>query len=128
MAARNLVATLGGMVRYADVATEAVALDDESSARVFVRHQLPDLLGSTRRDADLRATLLAYSAAGLNAHTAARALGVAERTLRYRLTHLESVLGADFRGRMPELVVAVKLHAALLHQRSKRQPGGDGWA
>jgi len=120
LVARRLVESPSGVVHYDDVAAEAVALENETSARVFVDRQLAGLTGAGPRDEQLRATLLAYADAGLNAQAAARQLAVAERTVRYRLTHLEQVLGPDFRGRVPQLALAVRLHRALDVQRRAR--------
>lgn len=123
LAARKLVAPLGGAVHYRDVALQAAGLDNETSARVFVDHQLGPLTCAGQRNADLRTTLVAYAGTALNAHGAGRRLGVAERTVRYRLTRLEELLGADFRERMPALVLAVRLYDALLAQSAARDPG-----
>lgn len=67
--------------------------------------------------------LQACSGTGLTAHGAARRLGVAERTVRYRLTRLEELLGTDWRERMPALVLAVRLHDALRVPSAARDPG-----
>lgn len=120
LVARRLVEAPSGVVHYDDVAMEAVALENETAARVFVDRQLAGLTGPGPRDQQLRATLLAYADAGLNAQAAARQLGVAERTVRYRLSRLEHVLGSDFRGRVPQLALAARLHRAQESQRRAR--------
>ncbi len=123
LAARKLVVPDGGVVHYPAVALQAAGLDNETSARVFVDHVLGSLAEAGQRNADLRATVVAYSGTGLTAHGAARRLGVAERTVRYRLTRLEELLGTDWRERMPALVLAVGLHDALSVQSAARDLG-----
>ncbi|MEV6344304.1 helix-turn-helix domain-containing protein [Actinoplanes sp. NPDC051851] len=115
--ARKLVAPVDAVVAYEDVALLAVALENESTARAFADHELRRLNGADARSAELRETLVVYARAGLNAQVAARTLGIAERTVRHRLAKLEETLGAAFRSRMPELVLAVSLHEAAATQR-----------
>lgn len=116
--ARKLVAPAGSAIAYEDVAFPAAALDNEATARLFAEHQLRALAGP--RTAELSATLTAYARSGLNARLTARSLGVSERTVRYRLDRLEELLGADFRGRLPELVLAIALSDALAVQARAR--------
>ena len=103
-----------------DVAFRAVALENETTARVFAEHELRRLRTAGARAAELTGTLTAYSRSGLNARLTAKALGVSERTVRYRLDRLDALLGPDFRGRLPELVLAITLADALAGQRRRR--------
>ncbi len=82
--------------------------------------QVNDFALGIRCTAELTRTLTAYSRSGLNARSTAKALGVSERTVRYRLDRLDALLGADFRSRLPELVLAVELTEALAVQRRGR--------
>jgi hypothetical protein len=118
--ARKLVAPPGSALGYADVAFRAVALDNEQTARMFVEHELRPLLAAGPRAAELSATLTAYARAGLNTRLTAKALGVSERTVRYRLDRIEAVLGAGFRARLPELVLAIALADSLAVQQRGR--------
>lgn len=119
--ARRLVDVQSRVVQFDDVAMQIVALESERTARLFVEHELAPLLASDSRSAELRQTVLAYGWSGMNATAAGRRLGVAERTVRYRLARLEELFGRDLRERWPRLVLAVSLFDALEHQWA-----GDG--
>ena len=110
------------VISFDEVAMQVVALENEGTARIFVDHELRRLPGGGPRDRELRDTLVAYSRSGLNARGAGNLLGVAERTVRYRLDRLESLLGAGFRERLPQLVLAATLADALEAQRQAREP------
>lgn len=120
--ARKLLAPSDPVIAFDDVALQVVALENEGTARIFVEHALRLLPGTAARDHELRDTLVAYSRSGLNAKVAGTLLGVAERTVRYRLDRLEMILGADFREHLPQLVLAVTLAEALEAQRQAREP------
>ena len=110
------------VVSFGDVAMQTVALENEGTARIFIDHELSRLRGTGPRERELRDTLVAFSRSGLNARVAGNLLGVAERTVRYRLDRLETLLGKDFRERLPQLVLAVSLADALDAQRQAREP------
>ena len=110
------------VLSFDEVALQVVALENESTARIFVDHELRRLPGTGPRDRELRDTLVAYSRSGLNARVAGNLLGVAERTVRYRLDRLEALLGTGFRERLPQLVLAATLADALDAQSQAREP------
>jgi diguanylate cyclase with GGDEF domain/PucR-like helix-turn-helix protein len=118
--ARKLAAPAGSALGYAEVALRAVALDNEATARIFAEHALGPLRAAGPRTAELSETLTAYSRSGLNTRLTAKALGVSERTVRYRLERLDALLGAGFRARLPELVLAIALADALAVQQRSR--------
>ena len=118
--ARKLVAPSGSTVTYSETSVLSVALENENTARVFVEHQLGALLAEGERGRELRETLIAYTRSGLNARATGKTLGVAERTIRYRLGRLEGLLGNDFRQRLPELAAASLIAGALEAQQQAR--------
>lgn len=98
---------------HEDWALPGLLLRDEAAARAFALEALGPLAGPGRRAATLRATLAAWVAAGGSAPAAARASGVAERTVTYRLRAAEQRLGRRLTERRAELEAAVALHALL---------------
>ena len=115
--ARKLLPQPESVISFDEVALQIVALENEDTARMFVDHELRRLT-----EGELRDTLVAYSRSGLNARVTGDVLGVAERTVRYRLDRLEALLGEDFRERLPQLVLAATLADALDAQRQAREP------
>lgn len=95
---------------YDDVALEALAGQDEATARAFVGRELGELARDDRRNRALRDTLRAYFAAGQNASSTAVALGVHERTIANRLRAAEEQLGRSVVARRAELETAVRLN------------------
>lgn len=120
--ARKLLSPSGSVVAFDEVAMQIVALENESTARIFVAHELRGLADDIPRSRELRETLVAYSRSGMNARVAGTILRVAERTVRYRLDRLEVLLGSNFLERLPELVLAATLADALDVQRLAREP------
>lgn len=117
---RKLIAAGRAVIAYRDVALEAVALENEGHAKIFLDHELGPLAGPGLRNRELRETLVAYSRSALSARAAARLLGTAERTVRYRISKLEGMLGASFSERLPSLMLAVRLLDALDAQNDNR--------
>jgi hypothetical protein len=99
--------------RYADVAVEALATENEQEARSFVERELGVLGDETTASGRIRETLVAYFAAGHNAASAAAALGVHEQTVANRLRAAEERLGHPIGARRVELEVALRLRASL---------------
>jgi hypothetical protein len=118
--ARKLMAPAGSALGYAEAAFRAVALDNETAARIFAEYELRPLLAAGSRTVELTETLTAYSRSGLNTRLTAKALGISERIVRYRLDRLDALLGTGFRCRLPELVLAVALADSLAVQQRSR--------
>lgn len=98
------------VLRYRDVALEALAGQDEQRARDFVEQELGPLLGETPGGGTLIETLEAYYAAGQNAVSAAAALGVRDRTIANRLRRVEQALGrGSIVARRAEIETALRL-------------------
>jgi DNA-binding PucR family transcriptional regulator len=76
----------------------------------FVRAELGRLAETTERAENLRHTVRAYFAAGNSAAAAATELGVAERTVTYRLRRAEELIGRPLTGRRAELETALRLY------------------
>lgn len=99
---------------HADIALLALTLQDAELAREFVLRELGPLANGDERDRVLRDTLRAYFAAGQNAASAAAALGVHNRTVRYRLRSIEQRLGHPIAARREELAIAMRLRPVVL--------------
>jgi hypothetical protein len=104
----------GRVVRYGDIALEALAAQDPRRAADFVERELEPLIRGGPRERRLLVTLEAYFAAGQNASSAAAALGVHERTVANRLRAVEARLGGRaVDARRAELEVALRLRRLL---------------
>ncbi|MDR6174175.1 hypothetical protein QE364_000674 [Nocardioides zeae] len=121
---RGLVPASMTLIRFEQVALLAAALQDEVTARVCAAHLLAPLAAAEHRATELADTLVVWARCGLSPVAAGRRLGVSERTVRYRIERLEELLGADLRGRLPELVLAVEVTRALEAQRTSRLSAG----
>jgi hypothetical protein len=109
---------------FGSVALEALAFGGEALAREFVLAEIGPLVGDDRRMRDLRRTLAAYFAAGSGTGGTARALGLSERTVVYRLRHVERLLGRPLVARRAELETAVRLHELFAARPSAAQGSG----
>lgn len=85
-------------LRADDLLLERALLADEGLVAAAVERELGSLLGVARIGDALVATLEAYLAAGGSVRATARALGVAPRTVTYRLGRIESLLGGRLAG------------------------------
>jgi hypothetical protein len=103
----------GGVFLYADTALEAVALCGEGVAREFAYAELGALAEDSERAAALRTTMRVYFDCGSSAAAAARALGIAERTVTYRLRRAEQMIGRQLAGRRAEIESALRLNTVL---------------
>lgn len=101
------------VTRYADVVLESLAFSDERRAREFAERELGALAAGDERTATLRKTLDAYFQAGQNRAAAAALLVVHERTVGYRLSAIEKLLGHDIGERREELGVALRVQRVL---------------
>jgi hypothetical protein len=96
---------MGSIVRYEDVALQALASADLEQAQRFVAWQLGRLAGSGH----LVATLRAYLTNGSNLRMTAAAMGIHHNTVANRLRRTEELLGTPIAGRSAELLVAIEL-------------------
>jgi hypothetical protein len=96
---------------YHDVSLLALISVDSAACDEFMRKELGPLLESGRRPAGLRSTLDAYFATGQKS-SAAKVLGVGDRTISYRLGSVEEALGRPIDTRRLELSVALRLARA----------------
>jgi DNA-binding PucR family transcriptional regulator len=115
-AAQRIAASLDRpdpLTDYTKIELIAVAASDAIAARGLVADQLGELAGPDRAVSVLRSTLLAYLESGGNAAAAARALGVHENTVHYRLRHAEEVLGRPLRPGDLKLQTALVLAETL---------------
>jgi hypothetical protein len=123
--ARGLAAGEGPrLLRYEDVAVEALTIENEEDARAFVAHELRGIEDESPLSRRLRATLEAYFASEYNATSAAVRLGVHQQTVANRLRTIEERLGhASIGARRVELEVALRLRASL--DGGDPAPAGD---
>jgi hypothetical protein len=101
------------VVRYADVAVEALASENRADARAFVAQELRGLEDDTKVSRERRETIAAYFAAEHNAASAAATLGVHQQTVANRLRAAEDKLGHPVGARRVELELALRLRACL---------------
>jgi hypothetical protein len=88
---------------------EAIALGDVQTAREVARTELGPLGRPGAGSERLRATLSAWFAARESPARAAEALGVAPRTVSYRLRRAEALLGHPISERRAELDAALRI-------------------
>jgi DNA-binding PucR family transcriptional regulator len=101
-----------GVVRYRDVALLAVLCADESRAQELARVELGPLAGDDEVATRLRETVRVYLAAGESQVATAQRLFVHEKTVKYRLTQAEELLGRKIGERRSELGAALMVHRA----------------
>jgi hypothetical protein len=116
---KALIALRLGLMRdihvsgYRDVALEALAFGGEDVAADFARAELGRLAEGSRRVALLRETVQEYFAQGSSTAATARKLGIAERTVTYRLRRAEELIGRPVAERRADLETALRLHDVL---------------
>jgi hypothetical protein len=101
------------LVRYEDVALEALAGADPAAAREFAAMELGGIGGDDARSRRLRETLGAWFECGQNAAAAAARLGVHEQTVAQRLRAVEERIGRPVATRRAELETALRLRRYL---------------
>lgn len=106
------------LTRYADVAVEALASENQQEARSFIARELGPIGDDSTASQRIRETLSAYFAAEHNAASAAATLGVHQQTVANRLRVAEERLGHPVGTRRVELEVALRLRAALASEDS----------
>lgn len=110
--AQRLAPAVGrSLVRYEDVAVQALAAENEEDASAFVALELAGLDEDSGEAERLRETLAAYFAADLNAASAAARLGVHHRTVLSRLRSIEERLERPIGSARLELEVALRLRS-----------------
>lgn len=98
---------------YTEVALEALAFGGQDAARDFARAELGLLANDGERTETLRQTVQTYFANGSSAAATATALGIAERTVTYRLRRAEELVGRPLLARRAEIEAALRLHRVL---------------
>jgi len=101
-----------GVTRYRDVALLAVLCADESRAQELARVELGPLAGDDEVATRLRETVRVYLAAGESQVATAQRLFIHEKTVKYRLTQAEELLGRKIGERRSELGAALMVHRA----------------
>jgi hypothetical protein len=109
------LATLRGtrVCVYTEVALEALAFGGQDAARDFARAELGLLAEDGERTETLRQTVQSYFANGSSAAATATALGIAERTVTYRLRRAEDLVGRPLLARRAEIEAALRLYRVL---------------
>lgn len=98
---------------YNEIALEALAFGGSDAARDFTRAELGLLAQDGDRAELLRETVQTYFANGSSAAAAAESLGVAERTVTYRLRRAEELVGRPLSSRRAEIEAALRLYRVL---------------
>ena len=101
------------VVRYADVAVEALASENLADARAFVARELRGIEDDSKSSRERRETIAAYFAAEHNAASAAATLGIHQQTVANRLRAVEEQLGHPVGARRVELELALRLRSCL---------------
>ncbi len=101
------------LVRYGEVALEAVAMQSESASRRFMAHVLGDLRDGGRREELLRQTLTVYYGHGQNGAATAHQLGVHEQTVARRLVAAAELLGSHPSECRAEVETALRVRELL---------------
>ncbi|MBM4408785.1 MAG: hypothetical protein FJ038_09380 [Chloroflexi bacterium] len=103
-----------GRLNAADLLLERALLSDVPLAEQAVARELGSLLAAPRNGEVLLATLGAWLAAGQSISATARNLGVAPRTVAYRLARIAALLGRPLRGAtVLRITVALELRRLL---------------
>jgi hypothetical protein len=100
----------GSLVDLRSAVLEALALGDQRTAREVAHAELGPLAAPDPRLVRLRGTLEAWFASRERLGETAAALGVAPRTVTYRLRRAEGLLGHTIAERRAELEAALRLH------------------
>ena len=107
----------GSIVRYSDVAVEALASENLEDARAFLARELGPIGDESKTSRQIRETLSAYFAAEHNAASAAATLGIHQQTVANRLRAAEERLGHPIASRRVELELALRLRSSLGDQQ-----------
>jgi DNA-binding PucR family transcriptional regulator len=111
-ALRGSLHTAGPCLSAHQLRLEALLLESPEASRRFVTEELGGLAADTERAGRTRDTLLAWLSSGSQAQAAVE-LGVHENTVRQRIRYAAEELGTTPSERRTELLVALRLCAAL---------------
>ena len=125
------VAPPGRVTPVADLALERALVADPVLASAGVDRWLGPLEGAARGGPELVRTLEAWLEAGESVVASARILGVAPRTVSYRLERVASILGvptldADHRARLSAAILVRRPASGIRRQRGTVGPGSIG--
>lgn len=112
----------GGVLTFADVQLDALALSDRDGVKRFVFDELGPLAVEDDETDRLRETLVAWYETGSNV-SAAAILGIHEHTVRNRLRRSEELLGHSVTVRRLELQTALRLFPMVAAQAIGRRLG-----
>lgn len=111
------------LVRYADVALLASAMQDDLLAASLRRLYLIPLERESDGGEISRKTLRAYFSAERNVSSAAAILGVSRRTVANRLGRIEARLGCSLSSALAEIEVALRLEDLAASPNGMLKPG-----
>ena len=101
------------IVRYEDVALQALLTRDPAAARRYAAEELGPLADAGEAAETLRLTVATYFGCGQDVSRTARELGVHRNTVSRRLAGAEDLLGRPLGSRARELDVALAIAAVL---------------
>ncbi|GEE00536.1 hypothetical protein nbrc107696_09820 [Gordonia spumicola] len=106
-----------------EVVVEGLLSWDLAAATRVAVSELGPLAEDTARAERHRGTLAAYVDSACSSSTAAKVLGVSERTVRHRLAAIETALGTPISGRSVELGVALRILRAQSWRDARNDEG-----
>nr|WP_246344941.1 helix-turn-helix domain-containing protein [Conexibacter arvalis] len=116
----------GAVVRYEQVALQALASADPEHARRFVAWQLGPLAGGDPASRVLAETVRSYLLHESNLRAAAADLGIHHNTVANRLRRASELLGGPLAGRGAELLMALALLDATRDGAARTRQAADG--
>ena len=102
----------GSVVRFRDIALDALLTRDLAAVGQFVTGELGELSSPSERSRRLRTTLIAFFEEGMSWSKTAERLGVHQNTVQYRVAQAKDLLGRPLTDRRLELEVALRLAEA----------------
>ncbi len=104
-----------GWIEHADdLAVERLLLADDALLATVIERELGPILADTRMGDELIETLRTYFDAGENVRETARRLHLADRTVAYRLTRIQTLLGHPLDGEARQRLVIALLARRIL--------------
>jgi len=104
---------VGGIVRHRSVELVSLLCADPDRARAFAADRLGGLATRDEAGSRLRETVRTFLAHGSNKARTAEVLHVHTKTVAYRLSRAEEILGQDLDGSAPELEAALFIDLTL---------------